>query len=95
MQKFMIYHQEKVVALIYDPITKTIRIGGNKRFQGFINTIIIDYFGLLLPKCVYDRNKVRFRLYNVSIKLFEVVKLKLNKDGVILLEKTNLERIMR
>lgn len=96
MERYFVYIRElATIGLIFHHRDKQVRIGGNKRFQVFIESIITDYFEKSLPRVKKHQNKVRYKLRDISYKRFLEVKEIMEEHAMIFQNVCSLERIMR
>jgi len=96
-EKYIVYFGEDVVlGMIHDDLRKEIHIGGNKRFQPVMESMIREYFDVPLPKCRrVDNSKIRFRLYNIPRQRFTNAIACMQAHSYVLDSKTALGRLIR
>jgi len=94
--KYLISVEDISIGMLYDDRKKEMRLGGNKRFSDFINSIVETYAGLSLVKghIVIDKLKVRYSI-SCTKKIFDRALIELSKQGISVAMVKSFNRLMR
>jgi hypothetical protein len=96
LYKYLVSVDEISVGLIYDDRKLQMRIGGNKLFSDFMNSIVETYAGLNLADCLITIDKMKIR-YSIECTkaIFDKVGNEILKQGISIERVKSFNRLMR
>jgi len=96
LNKYLVSVDSIAVGIIYDDVNLELRIGGNRRFDSFMQALIINYAGLDITEAIQkvDRSKWKYKIHCTKENYQELLKnLELQCIPFVIVE--TLGRIMR
>ena len=94
-EKYLLSVGDVTVGLKFNIETKVVTIGGFARFRPQMETLIMEYFNLPLPREKIKSNKLRYTFKLKSVKRLREFLLKIEKELVIVEPVKSLGRVMR
>lgn len=96
LHKYLVTVDEVTVALSYNSESNLLRIGGHKRFEAFMQAIIINYAELNIvdSEVIMDKMKLRYRI-QCDFNHLKTALANMEGQGIVCRAVKTLGRIMR